>query len=186
MWLTGVFKNMGDKKLGVNEFHRIFLEYHSSLVFYATTFVDDVEVAKDIVQEVLVRFWTESEKLRNKEFVKPYLYKSVKNRALNHKKRESKKTALDELFDQFEEGLQHSENTDTFSVVSFEDLKVKLDAAIAELPEQRQKIFKMSRFQQMQHKEIALILDISPKTVETQIYRSLQFLRTRLKHYIDR
>lgn len=184
MWLTGVFKNKGGKKLGISEFHEIFLEYHSSLVFYATKFVGDIEVAKDIVQEVLASFWAENEKLRNKESVKPYLYKSVKNRALNHKKRESRKTALDELLSQFEEGLQQAERTDAFSVISFNDLKVELEAAIAELPKQRQKIFRMSRFQQMQHKEIAFILDISPKTVETQIYRSLQFLRARLKHFL--
>jgi len=40
----------------------------------------------------------------------------------------------------------------------------------------------MSRFQNMKHKEIAEALQISPKTVETQIYRSLSFLREKLKH----
>jgi DNA-binding NarL/FixJ family response regulator len=36
----------------------------------------------------------------------------------------------------------------------------------------------------MRHKEIAFELGISPKTVETQIYRSLGFLREKLKQYL--
>ena len=45
-------------------------------------------------------------------------------------------------------------------------------------------IFQRSRFEQMKHKDIAEALGISPRTVETQIFRALQFLRDRLKHYL--
>jgi RNA polymerase sigma-70 factor (ECF subfamily) len=66
-----------------------------------------------------------------------------------------------------------TENQDAISYLSFNSLKEDLENAIDELPEQRQKIFRLSRFEQLKHKEIAIKLNISPKTVETQIYRSL-------------
>ena len=69
--------------------------------------------------------------------------------------------------------------------MSFKNLRDDLEDAIFELPEQRQKIFRMSRFGQMKHKEIAEELGISPKTVETQIYRSLKLLREKLAHHMD-
>jgi RNA polymerase sigma-70 factor (ECF subfamily) len=69
--------------------------------------------------------------------------------------------------------------------ISFADLQKDLEKAICELPEQRQMIFRMSRFQDLKHKEIAEKLHISPKTVETQIYRSLSFLREKLKSYLN-
>ena len=51
---------------------------------------------------------------------------------------------------------------------------------IEELPPARKMIFSLSRFEHLSNKEIATRLSISEKTVETQIYRSLQFLREKL------
>lgn len=185
MWLSGIFDNKGSKRIETKEFHAIFLENYPSLILFAAKFVDDIDISKDIVQEVLAKFWVENEKLRNKNLIQPYLYKSVKNKALNYKKRERRKTGLDEFFDQKNYELFESKNPDAFSTLSFEELQNDLEAAISELPEQRQKIFRMSRFQQMKHKQIAKTLNISPKTVETQIYRSLTFLKKKLKQYIE-
>jgi RNA polymerase sigma-70 factor (ECF subfamily) len=77
------------------------------------------------------------------------------------------------------------ENQDAISFLSYNSLKEDLENAINELPEQRQKIFRLSRFEQLKHKEIAIKLNISPKTVETQIYRSLIFLRKKLNNYLN-
>lgn len=45
------------------------------------------------------------------------------------------------------------------------------------LPEQRRKIFEMSRLKEMTNKEIAVALHLSVRTVEHQIYLTLQELR---------
>lgn len=185
MWLTGIFYKTDSKKIDIEEFRQIFSDYYLSLVLYASKFLKDINVAEDIVQEALIVFWQENEKLRNKNLVKPYLYKSVRNRALNLKKKEKKLTSLEELFDQFNDESRISEQPDVFHTISFKDLQKDLEKAISELPEQRQIIFRMSRFQNLKHKEIAEELKISPKTVETQIYRSLSFLRDKLKPYLD-
>lgn len=184
MWLSGLY-GAEKGKIGMQEFREIFLELYPSLCIYASRFVNDVETSKDIVQEVLITFWEENDKLRNKNLIKPYLFKSIKNKALNYKKRESRKSGLDELFDTFNEELANSENEGVENYLSFSNLQADLEKAIQELPEQRQLIFRMSRFQEMKHKEIAKHLDISPKTVETQIYRTLKFLREKLKHHLE-
>jgi RNA polymerase sigma-70 factor (ECF subfamily) len=185
MWLTGVFNKEDRKKIDIDEFRQIFSEYYPSLVLYASRFLKDINLAEDTVQEALIVFWQENEKLRNKNLIKPYLFKSVRNRALNLKKKEKKLSSIEELFDQFNAELRVSEQPDAFDTISFGDLQKDLEKAISELPEQRQIIFRMSRFQNLKHKEIAKELMISPKTVETQIYRSLSFLRDKLKLYLD-
>jgi len=87
--------------------------------------------------------------------------------------------------DTYDNDLNVAEGSEAFAEVNYENLQIDLKNAVEELPEQRRKIFRMSRFQKMKHKEIAEELDISPKTVETQIYRSLCFLRTKLKHHLS-
>jgi len=185
MWLSGLFKYVTGNKLEIEEFHQIFLDLYPDLCLYALKFVNDIDTSKDIVQEVLARFWVENEKLLNKNLIRPYLYKSVKNQALKHNKREKRKTGLDAYIFEHEEVLADSENLDQINTISYNNLKKDLENAVNEMPEQRRRIFKMSRFQNMKHKEIAQELQISPKTVETQIYRSLTVLRKKLQHYLD-
>jgi RNA polymerase sigma-70 factor (ECF subfamily) len=180
-----MFKYEKSKKLGNEEFREIFLELYPDLCLYALKFLNDLDESKDIVQEVFARFWMENEKLQNKNLVRPYLYKSVKNSVLNYAKRERRKSPIDLLLAESDINLQEPEEQPQVDSLSFKDLQYDLEKAITELPEQRQRIFKMSRFQNMKHKEIAEALQISPKTVETQIYRSLSFLREKLKHYLE-
>ncbi len=183
MWLLSLYK-VGNDKLGVEEFHEIFLELYPDLCLYAARFVNDFDTSKDIVQDVLLKFWEENHKLLNKKLIKPYLYKAVKNRALNYNKRERRNTGLDSLLAELNDELKDSKSHDIISEISFKNLQKDLENAIDELPEQRQKIFRMSRFDELKHKEIANKLNLSPKTVETQIYRSLIFLRKKLKNYL--
>jgi RNA polymerase sigma-70 factor (ECF subfamily) len=185
MWPSGLFKYETGKKLEIEEFHQIFLDLYPDLCLYALKFVNDIDTSKDIVQEVLTRFWMENEKLLNKSLIRPYLYKSVKNQSLKFKKKEKRKTGLDAFLDEFEEVLMDSENQNQINTISYKNLQNDLKEAVNEMPEQRKRIFQMSRFQNMKHKEIALELQISPKTVETQIYRSLTFLRKKLQHYLE-
>ena len=55
---------------------------------------------------------------------------------------------------------------------------------IEELPDQCKSIFKLSRINGLKNQEIADKLDISVRTVETQIYRALKILKSRLKDYL--
>ena len=184
MWVLSLFISDKNEKVSVTEFHEIFSEMYPVLCVYAAGYLKDVDAAKDIVQDVLATFWDENEKLRNKQLLKPYLFKSVKHKVLNYKKRESRKSPLDDFFDTFNEELADSGSESVESFLEMNHLMDDLEAAINELPEQRQKVFRMSRFEQMKHKEIAKTLGISPKTVETQIFRALKFLREKLKHHL--
>ena len=61
--------------------------------------------------------------------------------------------------------------------IAARDLSRYIDRLIEELPEKRRQIFNLSRKAHKSHKEIALLLGISEKTVENQIREALRFLR---------
>jgi RNA polymerase sigma-70 factor (ECF subfamily) len=59
-----------------------------------------------------------------------------------------------------------------------------IEKAIYQLPDKTQTVFKMSRFEEKSHKEIAVTLDLSEKSVEYHITQALKFLRVYLKDYL--
>ena len=77
-----------------------------------------------------------------------------------------------------------SSSEDAHELVVHKDLSERIETIIETLPEQCRNIFKMSRFRGMKNKEIAEIYSISPRTVETQIYRALKVLKENLSPYL--
>jgi RNA polymerase sigma factor (sigma-70 family) len=65
--------------------------------------------------------------------------------------------------------------------LEYAELAERVEAAIAQLPARCQLIFRLSRDQGFAYREIADMLDISLKTVETQMGRALKKLRVLLE-----
>ena len=59
-----------------------------------------------------------------------------------------------------------------------------IQQAIEELPPSYREAFIMHRFRNLSYKEIAEILDVSPKTVDYRIQQSLKILRVKLQDYL--
>ena len=57
----------------------------------------------------------------------------------------------------------------------------RIESAIGALPPKRQEIFRMAREEGLKYREIALRLNLSVKTVETQMTLALKQLREVLK-----
>ncbi len=170
------------KKGDVEGFSRIFSEFHTPLYEYSRRYISDPDDAEDIVQNVFIRVWEKRETLVVKSSFKAYLHKMVTNLCLNTlKQQEVKNQYVQELKIRMleEDNRRILEEADTEALVETETIK-KLQLAIGNLPDNCQKIFKMSRFSNMKNKEIAYDLNISVRTVETQIYRALKLLRKRL------
>ena len=72
-------------------------------------------------------------------------------------------------------------HSNTLEIINSNELYAKIERAINQLPKDRRKVFNMSRTEGLMYKEIAERLNISIKTVETQMGRSLRFLREQFK-----
>ena len=73
------------------------------------------------------------------------------------------------------------EDNDPYSILSIFEIERITENTIEELCKS---IFKLSRINGLKNQEIADKLDISVRTVETQIYRALKILKSRLKDYL--
>lgn len=132
----------------------------------------DADAAEDIVQEVFVNFWN-SEQRQHIATPEAYLYRAVINKALNYASSQKRRAELEEHYR--EEQSLATNNTD--QDIHLQELQLKITQAIAALPPMCQKVFLLSRYEEMTHKEIANFLSISTNTVDNHIKKALALLR---------
>ena len=171
-------KNILNKLSGGDEsaFEDIFKLYYHQLVVYAFKLVNDLDQARDMVQDVIVNFYEKRDSIQIHTSLKAHLYQSVRNRCLNHLKREQlMRTHHSHIFEEQKDGHQAFRD-----LMEETELENKLFRILNSLPKQCQKIFEMSRFDGKSNTDIALELDISKRTVETQISNALKKLRSKL------
>ncbi|RHR38720.1 RNA polymerase sigma-70 factor [Parabacteroides sp. AF18-52] len=161
-------------------FQELFERYFRSLVTYAYRYVNDWNVSEDIVQDVFMALWVNRNEIDFEEPVKPYLYRATYNRSINHlnsvlvQRRVDHTDNLDELIDY--EILSYNQHDNLL----LKEIEEEISSFVKRLPEQRKKVFLLSREENMKNKEIAFLLNISEKTVEKHITKALSDIRTHL------
>lgn len=168
-------------------FEGLFNVHYKNLVLYAKKFVVETEIARDIVQDVFFYIWEKRAKLTINRSIASYLFRAVHNSCINYLKRESTK---DDYIKKFLLSINNcgyctDASQDAHEIILHKDLSERIELIIAGLPEQCRNIFRMSRFKGLKNKEIAEIYSISPRTVETQIYRALKVLKNHLSPYMS-
>jgi RNA polymerase sigma-70 factor, ECF subfamily len=154
-------------------FEHYFKNNYASLCRYAYTFVKQKDAAEDIVQDVFFNIWKSHPSPNYSEINKSYLYKSVKNNSINYL-RHSKVIAKYAEQEYFSSGV--NSNTPEKETIAA-DLSIEIDKAVESLPIRQREIFLLSRKNELTYKEIAAVLEISVKTVETQMGSALKSLR---------
>ena len=150
------------------------------LCYLAIQYVKDYDTAKDIVQEVFVTIWKKKEEIDLSKQVHSYLRSSVRNKCLNYL-RDHKKFS-DSLIETEDRYIQSDTRIPDKLVEN--ELRRKIDASIGELPGRYREIFLLSRHENLKYLEIAERLNISVKTVEAQMSKALQHLRSKLEEFL--
>ncbi|MCT4590590.1 MAG: RNA polymerase sigma-70 factor [Carboxylicivirga sp.] len=152
----------------------LFKQFYKPLVVYASKFVESEEEAEDLVQEVFISFW-ESDKLATvQNYIRGYLYNSVKNKCLNYRKKidKIKIKGIDNYSESLFENFPDEDG--------FQEKIAKINAEIDKLPERSKEIFVGVYIHRLKYDEIAEELDISKNTVKTTLSRTMKSLREKL------
>ena len=160
-------------------FELLFRFYYPGLVTFVAHIISDRDEAEEIVQDFFVNLWTGRKNIQKSTSLKSYLFVSVKNRAFNYLKKEQiKEKTLCQLKELVEKDYLYQPDIFVES-----ELQQQIANAMEKLPERSREIFMMSRFKGISNDEIATQLELSKRTVETQISNALKILRNELKEY---
>lgn len=162
-------------------FERVYRSYVVSLCRLAESYVRSHDTAEDIVQDLFARLWANRHGFHPEHGLRAYLFGAVRNRALNALRDEA--TASRVSATQLSSGPGLSESADAELMVS--DLEAAMQAAVEGMPPRCREVFALLRTQALTYAEVAVILGISPKTVEVHMSRALAILRARLGPWLS-
>ena len=157
----------------------LFETTYDSLFSYASYIVHDADLAHDVLQEVFLKLWQIRKTVDPNRSLKALLYQMVRNISLNHERR--KKThATDSLG---ETAIEPSTGSLIEEDYNTEQLGLRIERWIDEMPDRRREAFVLSRFEGLSHDEIARVMTLTPRTVNNHIVLALQYLRARMHEY---
>lgn len=163
---------MPDEQEELRIYEELFRRNYQRLCQRVHRITCDADAAEDIVQDVFVSLWNSEQRLHIAT-PEAYLYKAAINKALNYASSQKRRTELDA---QYGEGQSLAVNS-TELYIQLQETQQKVQQAIETLPPMCRKVFLLSRYEEMSHKEIADFLSVSTNTVDNHIKKALAVLR---------
>ncbi|KAA1243648.1 RNA polymerase sigma factor [Aquimarina sp. RZ0] len=170
-----MFNEKKDRSVCKKENFELIFKAHSKVLRnYIYYKCGDINLAEDIVQESFIKLWENCKKVDYdnalfflKSVAKNIFLNSVKHqKVVLHYKNTSKKNNTDIVSPDF--------------VLEQQEFYQKVKKVIADLPEKEREVFLLNRIDKIKYREIAILLDISLKTVEKRMHNALVVIREKI------
>jgi RNA polymerase sigma-70 factor (ECF subfamily) len=165
------------RKGNLSAYQELYLDLFPCLTSFAFNYVNDKNVADDLVQDVFLKLWENRKELNIHTSIKAFLYRSVKNSCLNH----VRKQAFDESKISEIQLLQMEAMGDHYMLQ--EEVQSKLHKAINSLPEKCKQVMLLT-LSEYSVNEIKDQMSITENTIKTHKKRAYSILRQVLKVFL--
>ena len=149
-------------------FRLVFDQYYDRIYSGFLKKTQSHELSQDLTQQTFIKFWRYRESYTPELSVEIQLFRKGKLVFIDWLRKESKDRQMIDTLKQ--------QNSIPLNELS-SDLKDSLNKAIDQLSPVRKEVFSLAYIEGYSHKEIAQKLNVSVRTVETHVYKSLKQLR---------
>lgn len=157
-------------------FHHLFDTYGPKIFAFAMSHLRNEAEAEELLQEVFLKLWEVRENLDSSKNIKSFLFKICINLIYDF----IRKKNLSKAYVDYSVHNPSFSCNNTWQEVIYHDMINHLQCLVAHMPEQRQRIFRLSKEEGLSVEDIALKLNLSPRTVENHLYRAVSFLKEKL------
>jgi RNA polymerase sigma-70 factor, ECF subfamily len=148
-------------RIGRDEIRKLYEQHSRGLFAYACSFVSSSASAEDILHQVFERMLRGDVEINGSPA--PYLYRAVRNAALNQVRDRSREVNLEDSWLESPRGMEQT---------GFE-----LQSSLRELPDEQREIILLHVWGEMSFDEAAAVLGISPNTAASRYRYGLSKLR---------
>lgn len=155
-------------------FEQFYVKYYQYLCRFALSYEKDTYLVEEKVSDVFYYIWQKREELGKIQNPKVYVFTMTKNMLFQQKK-STRRLRVDLEFEAVEH--KHYVSAIEEDIIQSEqeaDLRQALLQIIDKIPPKSRRIFEMSRIDGLKYQQIATILDLSVKTIESHMHIALK------------
>lgn len=154
-------------------FDELYMRYAPHVEAFAFCLLKNRSEAEDLAHDIFLKIWENRTEMGHVRSLRNYLFRMIRN-------------AVFDLFEHKNVQLRYERRYPSVGELVSEDLAARIDSedllliiemAVEQMPEQRRRVFRMSRYEKQSYQEIARELGISTKTVEYHIRTALAELK---------
>jgi RNA polymerase sigma-70 factor (ECF subfamily) len=165
----------------------VFRAYHLELSDFVYGYVRSREVTADLIHDVFVKLWEGRERLQLRDSLRSYLYTAARNHAMSHLRHALVERQWRERVVRAEPAVSRFDE-DAQRRLEDQELAVAVERVLEQLPERCRLALTLRWQRRMSYAEVADVMGISVKTVETYVTRGVAALRDsyeRLLPYLE-
>lgn len=166
------FNNLETRNFAFNQIVRA---YQEKVYWHVRKMVYEHDDANDITQDVFVKVWKNLTKFNQNSSLYTWIYRIATNECLNFLKKKKRKffgSGGSEINDELINKLTAS------SQISGDDVQIKLQKAIATLPNKQRAIFNMKYFDDMQYNQISEVLGTSVGALKASYHHAVKKIQS--------
>ena len=171
-----------------NKFNQIYKDYYVLVYNVALNYLQNIEDAEEITQDVFVKVYQSMDAFNQKSTVKTWIYRITINQCLDYiKQKNSKKRFF--VFGKKSQNEYEYINTATFEhpgiVLEKKEEAAILFKAINSLTENQKTAFVLSKIDGLSNGEISEIMELSISSVESLLFRAKGALQIKLSEKFE-
>ena len=149
-----------------NAFEQLYKQFYSGLLIYSMTLLPDKSTAEEVVEDVFIKIWSNRKTLYTISNFSYYIYTAVKHTSINYQNK--RKRLLTDSFDTTYDDVFLDYNNPEIYLIRKENLSI-IENTINNLPDKCKLVFRLIKEEGLKYKEVAKLLGISQKTVESHM-----------------
>ncbi|NBI29969.1 RNA polymerase sigma factor [Chengkuizengella marina] len=164
-------------QMGKNEAYRLLVERHKNYIFTLIfQMIGHRETAEDLSQEVFIKLFRTLSSFQGNSKFKTWLYRLTVNLVIDHRRSQKRKSVV-AWVDEIKDKLFTDSNEEPETRTIIKEKQEMVYQLINELPDKYRIIIYLYHLKEFSCSEIAEIMQLPLKTVETRLYRGKKRLR---------
>ena len=152
--------------------------YQQRLYWHIRNMVKNHDDANDVLQNVFIKVYQNIKKFKGESKLYSWMYRIASNESITFLNQKAKKHNISSE----ELSIRLIQNLEADVYFEGDEIQLKLQKAIASLPQKQQQVFNMKYFQELKYKEISEILETSEGALKASYHIATKKIEDFLKH----